>query len=145
MSMLRSCGCLSGFWLWPGEVRTKGCKTVKKRASAGDEAGRAEASAPVHSKHQNLNPVWNLSFPTSSCPHIHLRVKGLPRQPRGEFSPWALGQAQPLVIAQDPDGSHPTPTGRPGPACREGDCQVAKWSARIAGPRLKASPPFLFP
>ena len=26
-SMLRSWGCLSGLWLWPGEVRTKGCRT----------------------------------------------------------------------------------------------------------------------
>ena len=65
----------------------KGCKTVKKRASAGDAARRAEASDPVHGKCQNLNPVWNLSFPTISCPHVHLSVKGLPRQPPGEFSP----------------------------------------------------------
>ena len=65
----------------------KGCKTVKKQASTGDAARRAEASDPVHSKRQNLNPVWNLSFPTISCPHVYLSVKGLPQQPLGEFSP----------------------------------------------------------
>lgn len=33
MSMLRSWGCRFGFWFWLGEVKTKGCKRVRKENS----------------------------------------------------------------------------------------------------------------
>lgn len=46
------------------EAVTKGCKrTVKKRASAGDEAGEGRRPPPQSTASiQNLNPVWNLPF-----------------------------------------------------------------------------------